>query len=73
MPQLGRSIAEATIVDIKVKPGDEVVTDQEIIDVETKQSVMGVTTPVQRQDRQNRRAAKGNVPSGRGAWLRGSE
>ena len=33
MPQLGESIAEATIVDIKVKPGDEVVDDQEIIDV----------------------------------------
>ncbi len=45
MPQLGESIAEATIVDIKVKPGDEVVTDQEIIDVETNKAVMGVTTP----------------------------
>src|SRR6058998_3132071 len=45
MPQLGESIAEATIVDIKVKPGDEVVNDQEIIDVETNKAVMGVTTP----------------------------
>src|ERR1700716_662342 len=45
MPQLGESIAEATIVDIKVKPGDEVVTDQEIIEVETNKAVMGVTTP----------------------------
>jgi len=45
MPQLGESIAEATIVDIKVKPGDEVVSDQEIIDVETNKAVMGVTTP----------------------------
>ena len=45
MPQLGESIAEATIVDIKVKPGDEVATDQEIIDVETNKAVMGVTTP----------------------------
>src|SRR5438874_9729015 len=45
MPQLGESIAEATIVDVKVKPGDEVVTDQEIIDVETNKAVMGVTTP----------------------------
>jgi len=26
MPQLGESIAEATVVDIKVKTGDEVVT-----------------------------------------------
>ena len=45
MPQLGESIAEATIVEIKVKPGDEVVSDQEIIDVETNKAVMGVTTP----------------------------
>src|SRR5215471_12004263 len=45
MPQLGESIAEATIVDIKIKPGDEVVEDQEIIDVETNKAVMGVTTP----------------------------
>jgi len=45
MPQLGESIAEATVVDIKVKTGDEVVTDQEIIDVETNKAVMGVTTP----------------------------
>ncbi len=45
MPQLGESIAEATIVDIKVKPGDEVAADQEIIDVETNKAVMGVTTP----------------------------
>jgi pyruvate/2-oxoglutarate dehydrogenase complex dihydrolipoamide acyltransferase (E2) component len=45
MPQLGESIAEATIVDIKVKPGDEIADDQEIIEVETNKAVMGVTTP----------------------------
>src|ERR1700716_4365043 len=45
MPQLGESIAEATIVDIKVKPGDNVVADQEIMEVETNKAVMGVTTP----------------------------
>jgi len=45
MPQLGESIAEATVVDVKVKPGDEVAADQEIIDVETNKAVMGVTTP----------------------------
>src|SRR5436305_4493556 len=45
MPQLGESIAEATIVDIKVKPGDEIVEGQGIIDVETSKAVMGVTTP----------------------------
>src|SRR3981081_1318621 len=45
MPQIGESIAEATIVDIKVKPGETVVADQEIIEVETNKAVMGVTTP----------------------------
>jgi pyruvate/2-oxoglutarate dehydrogenase complex dihydrolipoamide acyltransferase (E2) component len=45
MPQLGESIAEATIVDVKIKPGDEVLADQEIIEVETNKAVMGVTTP----------------------------
>ncbi|MEY2537439.1 MAG: hypothetical protein QOG67_1179 [Verrucomicrobiota bacterium] len=45
MPQLGESIAEATIVEIKVKPGQDVVADQEIIEVETNKAVMGVTTP----------------------------
>src|SRR5262245_29680217 len=45
MPQMGESIAEATIVDIKVKPGDQVTDDQEIMDVETNKAVMGVTTP----------------------------
>jgi pyruvate/2-oxoglutarate dehydrogenase complex dihydrolipoamide acyltransferase (E2) component len=67
MPQLGESIAEATVVDIKVKPGDEVVVDQEIIDVETNKAVMGVTTPC------NHRADEGNVSGGCGARLRRSQ
>ncbi len=45
MPQLGESMAEATIVSIKIKPGDKVSADQEIIEVETDKAVMGVTTP----------------------------
>lgn len=45
MPQLGESMAEATIVSIKVKPGEKVAADQEIIEVETDKAVMGVTTP----------------------------
>ena len=45
MPQLGESMAEATIVAIKVKPGEKVAIDQEIIEVETDKAVMGVTTP----------------------------
>ena len=45
MPQLGESMAEATIVAIKVQQGDKVAADQEIIEVETDKAVMGVTTP----------------------------
>src|ERR1700751_968389 len=45
MPQLGESMAEATIVAIKVQPGEDVSVDQEIIEVETNKAVMGVTTP----------------------------
>jgi len=45
MPQLGESIAEATIVSINVKLGEKVAADQEIIEVETNKAVMGVTTP----------------------------
>ena len=45
MPQLGESIAEATIVSIKVQSGEQVAADQEIIEVETNKAVMGVTTP----------------------------
>src|ERR1051326_7681682 len=45
MPQLGESMAEATIVSIKVEPGDKGSADQEIIEVETDKAVMGVTTP----------------------------
>ena len=45
MPQLGESMAEATIVTIHIKAGDQVKADQEIIEVETDKAVMGVTTP----------------------------
>ncbi|MGK0187101.1 MAG: pyruvate/2-oxoglutarate dehydrogenase complex dihydrolipoamide acyltransferase (E2) component [Verrucomicrobiales bacterium] len=45
MPQLGESIAEAVILSIDIAPGDQVDTDQEIIEVETNKAVMSVTTP----------------------------
>ncbi len=45
MPQLGESIAEATIVNIAVKPGEEVDADQEVLEVETNKAVMAVTSP----------------------------
>ena len=45
MPQLGESIAEATVVSIAVQVGDHVAADQEIIEVETNKALLQVTTP----------------------------
>ena len=45
MPQLGESIAEATIVLIPIKIGDAVGSDQDILEVETNKATMGVTAP----------------------------
>ena len=45
MPQLGESIAEATIVNIAVKPGETVDADQDVLEVETNKAVMSVTSP----------------------------
>src|SRR5687768_15178834 len=45
MPQLGESIAEATVVSIAVQVGDEVRMDQDVMEVETNKAVMGVTSP----------------------------
>ena len=45
MPQLGESIAEATIVNLLVPVGDPVKTDQDIIEVETSKATMNVASP----------------------------
>lgn len=45
MPQLGESIAEATIVNLLVEIGDKVETDQDIIEVETSKATMNVASP----------------------------
>lgn len=45
MPQLGESIAEATVREIDIAPGDDVKADQEIFQVETDKAMMAVTTP----------------------------
>jgi pyruvate/2-oxoglutarate dehydrogenase complex dihydrolipoamide acyltransferase (E2) component len=44
MPQLGESIAEATLIRLKVKAGDKVKADEEVAEVETSKAVMSVTT-----------------------------
>jgi pyruvate/2-oxoglutarate dehydrogenase complex dihydrolipoamide acyltransferase (E2) component len=45
MPQLGESIAEATIVSYLVNSGDSVEADQDIIEVETNKATMNVVSP----------------------------
>src|SRR5436309_15268069 len=64
MPQLGESMAEATIVAVKVQPGDKVSADQEIIEVETDKAVMGVTTPCAGEIAKIDAEVKGTYPVG---------
>jgi len=45
MPQLGESIAEATIINCLVKVGDRVEADQDIIEVETNKATMNIASP----------------------------
>jgi pyruvate/2-oxoglutarate dehydrogenase complex dihydrolipoamide acyltransferase (E2) component len=45
MPQLGESIAEAAVVSLLVKPGDQVEVDQDVLEVETNKATMNVTSP----------------------------
>ena len=45
MPQLGESIAEATVINFLVKAGDRVQADQDVIEVETNKATMNVTSP----------------------------
>ncbi|MCX7712351.1 MAG: 2-oxo acid dehydrogenase subunit E2 [Chthoniobacterales bacterium] len=45
MPQLGESIAEATVVRMLYQPGDEVSADAEVLEVETNKATMAVTAP----------------------------
>jgi pyruvate/2-oxoglutarate dehydrogenase complex dihydrolipoamide acyltransferase (E2) component len=45
MPQLGESIAEATIIKVLFKEGSTVEADSDVIEVETNKAVMGVTSP----------------------------
>jgi pyruvate/2-oxoglutarate dehydrogenase complex dihydrolipoamide acyltransferase (E2) component len=45
MPQLGESIAEATLVRFVSNIGDTVEADADVLEVETNKAVMGVTSP----------------------------
>jgi len=45
MPQLGESIAEATVVRIPYEVGAEIEGDADVIEVETNKATMGVTAP----------------------------
>lgn len=45
MPQLGESIAEATLVRLVLNVGDAVEADADVLEVETNKAVMGVTAP----------------------------
>ena len=48
MPQLGESIAEATVVRLLVKAGDAVETDQDVLEVETNKATYERVVPLPR-------------------------
>jgi len=45
MPQLGESIAEATVINLLVKVGEKVAADQDLLEVETNKATMNVASP----------------------------
>jgi pyruvate/2-oxoglutarate dehydrogenase complex dihydrolipoamide acyltransferase (E2) component len=45
LPQLGESIAEATVIRVLLKSGDEVRADQEVLEVETSKATTTVNSP----------------------------
>ena len=45
MPQLGESIAEATIISLLANIGDQVDADQDVVEVETNKATMNVASP----------------------------
>jgi pyruvate/2-oxoglutarate dehydrogenase complex dihydrolipoamide acyltransferase (E2) component len=45
MPQLGESIAEATVINLLAKVDDQIQADQDIIEVETSKATMNVSAP----------------------------
>ena len=45
MPQLGESIAEATVIKVLLKKGSLVEADSDVIEVETNKAVMAVASP----------------------------
>jgi pyruvate/2-oxoglutarate dehydrogenase complex dihydrolipoamide acyltransferase (E2) component len=45
MPQLGESIAEATVIRFLVQAGDAVEADQDVLEVETSKATMNVSSP----------------------------
>lgn len=45
MPQLGESIAEATVIRLLVKEGDPVGADQDVMEVETNKATLTVVSP----------------------------
>jgi pyruvate/2-oxoglutarate dehydrogenase complex dihydrolipoamide acyltransferase (E2) component len=64
MPQLGESIAEATIVAFLIKAGDEVAADQDVIEVETNKATMNVSSPGRGVVRQFTAKLKESYPVG---------
>ena len=64
MPQLGESIAEATVISFLVQAGDQVHADQDVIEVETNKATMNVTAPCPGKLREFRATLNESYPVG---------
>src|SRR3954466_15090545 len=74
MPQLGESIAQATVVRLPFAVGDDVQGDAEIIEVETNKATMGVTAPCSGRIAELLVELQKSYPVGATlGWLEGSE
>src|SRR6267378_534811 len=68
MPQLGESIAEATIISFLVQPGDTVEADQNLIEATKEEAArLGLDVPATRKNSETEHVSKteANIRSGR--------
>ena len=73
MPQLGESIAEATVIHLLVNAGDTVQADQDVIEVETNKATMNVPSPCRGAWSRIAGQVERELSGRRGAGLPGSE
>ena len=66
VPQLSESVAEATLLQWKKKPGEAVAMDEILIEIETDKVVLEVPAPGGRRDGADRRGRRRELRGRRG-------